>query len=443
MKVTERRARRWALVVSTAVWAGTADCVRHTPSLGGLALLHVQPETVQVDVPVHTWVSGLAPGQHATVAAILRFDSTQVLSAQAVFRADERGRIDLTRQAPDSGTYAGVDAMGLIWSAMPKSLNARQDGQALPYFTPPGPATFGLDLIVDGKTVDRALFTQRFMPDGAHRVAVRDSGLVGTLILPAGAKRPPIVIVLTGSEGGLESAEIRAMPLAAHGFATLALAYFRADNLPDQLVEIPLEYFERAIRWLRRRSDVDGERLALLGVSRGGELALLLAANMSNVRAVVAYSPINVVNYGIPRGPQPQLQPRRATWTYRGTPLPFYAGELPAPDDALETIPVERIRGPVLVIAGGDDRLTPSSVAMAEAIMRRLARHRHPYGDSAVTYPKAGHSIALPYLPVAPRLPRGGTPAAIADADRDSWSRVLRFLTEALRTPTRRPPNDR
>jgi dienelactone hydrolase len=118
----------------------------------------------------------------------------------------------------------------------------------------------------------------------------------------------------------------------------------------------------------------------------------------------------------------------------RGVPLAFYAEQLPAPDDAPEVIPVERIGGPVLVIAGGDDRLAPS-VAMAEAIMGRLARNRHAYGDSILTYPEAGHSIALPYLAVAPRLSLGGTPVAIAHADRDSWSRVLRFFAESLRRP--------
>jgi dienelactone hydrolase len=400
----------------------------------GAASLHVDPEVVQVDLPARTWVSGLAPGQRATVTATVRFDSTQVLFSRVLFRADERGRIDLTRQAPDSGSYSGVDPMGLIWSAMPRTLNAAEDVQPLPHFNPPGPATFGLDLIVDGKSVDHRLLTQRFLPDGARRLAVRDSGLVGTLIIPPNIKRPPTVIVVGGSEGGLVNAEIRAMPLAAHGFATLALAYFRAEDLPDQLVEIPLEYFERAIRWLRQRSDLDSGRLGLLGVSRGGELALLLAANISDIRAVVAYSPINVVSYGVPRGPRPQDQPRRATWTYRGVPLPFYAEQLPAPDDAPEVIPVERIRGPVLVIAGGDDRLAPS-VAMAEAIMGRLARNRHAYGDSILTYPEAGHSIALPYLVVAPRLSLGGTPVAIAHADRDSWSRVLRFFAESLRRP--------
>ena len=47
------------------------------------------------------------------------------------------------------------------------------------------------------------------------------------------------------SEGGAES-------FAREGFAALALAYFELDGLPRELMEIPLEYFEGAIAWLKR-----------------------------------------------------------------------------------------------------------------------------------------------------------------------------------------------
>jgi pimeloyl-ACP methyl ester carboxylesterase len=152
---------------------------------------------------------------------------------------------------------------------------------------------------------------------------------------------------------------------------------------------------------------------------------------MPDVGSVVAYSPINIVSYGVPNVPHPELLPRVAAWTYRGTPIPFYSGRLPAPDDAPETIPVERIRGPVLVIAGTNDRLAPSA-AMGEAIMRRLARTAHAYGDSLLIYQNAGHAIALPYIPVAPRLSLGGTATGRARADRDSWEHVLQFLGRSL-----------
>ena len=51
-----------------------------------------------------------------------------------------------------------------------------------------------------------------------------------------------------GGIGGL--VEYRASLLAAHGFAVLALAYFAYADLPKQLQEVDLEYFEEAANLL-------------------------------------------------------------------------------------------------------------------------------------------------------------------------------------------------
>jgi len=100
--------------------------------------------------------------------------------------------------------------------------------------------------------------------------------LVGALFLPSASAPCPAVIVLGGAGGGLS--EGGAETLASEGFAALALAYFGIDRLPHELLEIPLEYFEKAIAWLRAQPGVDAERVAVVGNSKGGELALLLGA---------------------------------------------------------------------------------------------------------------------------------------------------------------------
>lgn len=51
-----------------------------------------------------------------------------------------------------------------------------------------------------------------------------------------------------GGIGGL--VEFRASLLAAHGFAVLALAYFAYEDLPKQMQEVDLEYFEEAANLL-------------------------------------------------------------------------------------------------------------------------------------------------------------------------------------------------
>jgi hypothetical protein len=95
---------------------------------------------------------------------------------------------------------------------------------------------------------------------------VREREIVGTLFsLPV--KPQPGVIVLSCSEGGLN--EYLAATLASDGFTTLALAYFNFENLPNQLCEIPLEYFERTIDWFLQqelhKSGRPGDQIAGVG----------------------------------------------------------------------------------------------------------------------------------------------------------------------------------
>lgn len=172
---------------------------------------------------------------------------------------------------------------------------------------------------------------------------------------------------------------------------------------------------------------MDGERIGALGHSRGGELALLLGANYPEVK-VVSY-----VGSGVP-GPSPEGE--KPAWTRRGDGVPHVPH---AEDPSTITreqqegaeIPVERTNGPVLLIAAGDDALWPSE-RLSRVAMERLERHDRTYDDELVVYPKAGHAITAPYVPVADTTRLGGDEASNADANEDSWGRVLRMLAGRL-----------
>jgi dienelactone hydrolase len=83
------------------------------------------------------------------------------------------------------------------------------------------------------------------------------------------------VLIIGGSQGGLAST-LAADLLAAHGHPALAIAYFNGPGLPSALVDIPLEYFAGALRWLRRQPQVEPQHVLTLGISFGSEAALLL-----------------------------------------------------------------------------------------------------------------------------------------------------------------------
>ena len=109
----------------------------------------------------------------------------------------------------------------------------------------------------------------------------------------------PGIIVLSGSEGGMEKAQITAGLLASHGFSALALCYFGLEGLPSSLEKIPLEYIENAIKWMEKEQTVLSDKICIYGRSKGGELALLAASIFKQIKGVIANTPSSIVWQGL------------------------------------------------------------------------------------------------------------------------------------------------
>jgi dienelactone hydrolase len=247
------------------------------------------------------------------------------------------------------------------------------------------------------------------------------------------------------------------------------LACFAQPGLPRGLVNIPLEYFEGAIGWVRSQPWFSARLLAVWGPSRGGELALLLGSTFPEIGAVMAWTPSGVTFWALGLAEPGDARPR-AAWTFRGKPLPylqenntasdpeptvepgrpvafapFYRSQLRDPLAVKHaTIPVENIRGPVQLVSGMDDQMWPSS-DLADIAFRRLEAHHHPFPFRHLKYPGAGHMILVPYWPLAQGrvqtlqveglrdilLMQGGTVKADAEAGIDAWRDSLAFLAAA------------
>ena len=65
---------------------------------------------------------------------------------------------------------------------------------------------------------------------GLRSIVVRDDGLVVYFFLPSGPPPHPVVIAVGGSAPGIFA--LPALPLAAHGIATFALAYSAWNTFP-------------------------------------------------------------------------------------------------------------------------------------------------------------------------------------------------------------------
>ena len=253
------------------------------------------------------------------------------------------------------------------------------------------------------------------------------------------AGRHPGVLVVGGSEGGLPRQ--KAAWLASHGYVAFALAYFRYEDLPPDLSGFPLEYFGQALGWMKQRPEVLADHIAVVGTSRGGELALQLASMYPQIGAVVAYVPANVRYGGCcgnPRFPY--------AWTWQGQPLAYYQprGRGPQnPTTALEAaIAVEHIHGPVLLISGEEDDVWPSSL-MTNVIEGRLKSAHFGYPAQHLNYSHAGHMAGRPEIvpawhgsvrqPISGReMNLGGTPKGDAESTLDAIPKVLEFLRASL-----------
>ena len=161
---------------------------------------------------------------------------------------------------------------------------------------------------------------------------IRNQGVVGTLLYPKGSTKCPGLITIPGA-GGIPDIGV-AQLLASHGYTVLALAYFGQEGLPRNLSLIPLEYFQHAMRWLKKQPQVDGNKIALIGQSRGAELVLLLACMFpGEMDAGIAYSPSHLV-YGdyssaaellLHAGADVNIKnnEEKSAWTYQNRPVPF------------------------------------------------------------------------------------------------------------------------
>ncbi len=255
------------------------------------------------------------------------------------------------------------------------------------------------------------------------------------------------VIVLGGSEGGFVGSRGLARRLAAAGFDAIAVSYFGEAGQNPKLDMIPIEPVARAREWLEARPGHHG-RVAVIGVSKGAELALLTASRDPRIRAVVVGVPSDVVWQGIDQ----TGGATGSSWTAEAQPLPYvhydmshgFRGLLALYQDSLAAasvdpaarIPVERINGPVLMISGDADTMWPSW-EMANRIEARLKEANFSHPVTNLVYPGAGHAVfGGPVRADAPGLQNalsvGGTIEGLVAARADGWPRVLAFLHTAL-----------
>ena len=417
-------------------------------------VIEVIPEKSMYDQPVSIRILNCPDNEPVKIRSTM-FDDDSIKWVSVNTFIPNNGVVDLTSMSPKSGSYDTIDAMGFIWSMTPTD----SENPVLFSSEKLTPLEVQIEVFLNDSLVAMNNFSRlRIQPD-VQRKDVREEGLVGTLFVPKGAKNKPGIIDLTGSGGNLS--ETRAALLASHGYITFALAYFGLESLPMTLDNIPLEYFNKAIHYLKQQRGIDPGRIGIIGGSRGGELALLVGSTYSEISCVIGYVPSVFINPG---------STGDAAWTLNGEPLPYVSQE---PDMQLIAeiqkniaegkavsftpmfnsiinnrtavqdmeIPIEKINGPVMLISGQDDQIWPSA-QLSEFAVQRLKDHNFKNMVKHLSYPDAGHSIGPPFRPTTMNqslhpvsgilMKLGGTAVGNAYACEDSWQQLLSFLKESF-----------
>ncbi len=420
--------------------------------------LQIEPLAALCDKKVGISVSGLPPFGKVKISAsmCLPWAKSVLYESFAWFTADSSGNLDLSKQKPDSGTYDFVDSMGLIASMKSKDKNAIKNiGQNISVSN-----SMFIDIIAECEQDRECVKLERlFMAKEVKSQKISDE-FIGELFYTENSGNKTIIF-LGGSGSGLGVNSPIAALLASHGFNVLSLPYFNEKGLPARLSEIPLEYFERVFSWLSKNPITSGKEINLLGMSKGGELAMLLASRYPFITKAALWAPHAYCFQGL-------AFKNVSSWTYKGKSLPYIRlksrwlftniisciiknepfgftyiyrrGLNTAKNKEAARIKIENARADLLLFTNKQNNMWNSYDGCVQ-IMNTLQKSNYRHKYNLVVYEDAGETFYVPYVipygeatvKIAPRLSfsLGGTPEGNAHLQADSWEKTIEFFRDA------------
>ena len=237
------------------------------------------------------------------------------------------------------------------------------------------------------------------------------------ILYPGNGNKDRVLIVMSGSDGGMMLSKQEAEFYHRNGIPALALGLFKTKQTPKELSRIPVEYVERAVTWLK---ELGYQKIGIDGTSKGSEMALIAASMFSDISCVIVRVPSHFVSEGLSGNGKNKAPSGTSCWSYHDKELPY------APyrrrtfnilkmfmqekemhiitfnrdkDVTPETlIPIEKIQAPVLMLSSKHDEVWPSFES-ATYMEKKLTDIRFPYPHKHAAYENMSHAL-LTKLPL-------------------------------------------
>ena len=123
------------------------------------------------------------------------------------------------------------------------------------------------------------------------------------ILYPGNGQKDKIMIVMSGSDGGMALSKQEAQFYHKNGIPALALGLFKTKQTPKELSRVPVEYVERAVAWLKKHGY---KKIGIDGTSKGSEMALIAASMFSDISCVILRVPSHFISEGLSGNGNPE-----------------------------------------------------------------------------------------------------------------------------------------
>ena len=300
-----------------------------------------------------------------------------------------------------------------------------------------------------------------------ERCTLEKNGFEG-IYFPGSISPEKAIIAVGGASCDEKTSILMSRFLRNAGYNVLVLGFYLWKGLPKDLIHVPVDYVEKAAKWLKEEKGVKGT--AMTGASTGAGYTLAAASLIPEIGCVIPVVPWDYFPAGTVQRGLSFKETHKSQYTWHGKELPYTPIEIldekgmfwwfntarKTPGyglarfmrfgyDIMEKkllpearIKVENMHADVLFLAVKDDDAWPSDVAVPRMV-KVLEENDYPYRVQWHIYERASHALTdgidemkgyakwafQHVLPAEKKWPK-----ECAEARQDSFKRILKFIEE-------------